>query len=63
MTRPPDSLTPHQLVARWRGAVKVRTLANWRAAGRGPAFLKLGGRVVYLMNDVLLYESANRRAT
>jgi len=33
--------------------VSVHTLANWRAAGRGPAFLRIGrGRVRYREVDL-----------
>jgi hypothetical protein len=30
----------------------ARTLANWRSAGRGPRYLKAGGRVRYLRDDL-----------
>ena len=29
-----------------------QTLANWRCEGRGPAFIKLGGRVAYRGDDL-----------
>ena len=29
------------------------TLAHWRSEGRGPAFVKLGSRVVYRGRDLL----------
>lgn len=28
------------------------TLAHWRSAGRGPAFIKLGGRIAYRGSDL-----------
>jgi predicted site-specific integrase-resolvase len=35
-------LTPRDVAARL--AVSLDTLARWRAEGRGPAYVKLGGR-------------------
>lgn len=55
-------LTPADLVARWNGAVTTGPLANWRCAGRGPAFVKLGHRTVrYALADVARFERANKR--
>ena len=42
--QPGDILTPAELAAEYRLA--ERTLANWRARGEGPRFLKLGKRAV-----------------
>ena len=37
--------------------VSPRTLERWRWIGQGPRFLKLGGgRVVYRLQDVEIYE-------
>lgn len=54
-------LTPDELVARWEGAVTTRTLANWRAAGRGPSFTKIGRSVRYSVEDVEAYEAQQKR--
>jgi phosphatidylserine decarboxylase len=54
-------LTPQELLARWKGQVAAATLATWRSRGGGPAFTKLGGRVVYSIRDVEAYEARNRR--
>lgn len=54
-----EYLTPAQLSARWGGAVKVLTLANWRSKGRGPAFVKFGSRVRYRLDQVVKWEAAN----
>jgi hypothetical protein len=35
-----------------------RTLERWRWLGQGPAFLKIGGRVVYRLADIEAYEAA-----
>ena len=55
-----EFLTPHQLVARWKNAVTRGTLANWRVRGTGPAFSKVGARVVYRLADVEEYEAKTR---
>ena len=41
-------------------ALKPKTLHNWRAQGRGPAFVKLGGRVLYPIRDLEAFVAANR---
>jgi hypothetical protein len=38
-----------------------RTLANWRCSRRGPAFMKLGGRVVYSEQALLAWAAAQSR--
>jgi hypothetical protein len=45
------------------GGVAVGTLANWRWLGRGPAWIKRGGRVVYRPADLYSYLAARRRQT
>lgn len=49
-------LTPADLAQRW--GMSIGTLANDRSAGRGPAYVKLGGRVVYRLVDIEAYEAA-----
>jgi predicted site-specific integrase-resolvase len=48
-------LDQKQLAARW--GVSTRTLESWRWRGEGPVFLKLGGRVVYRLEDIERYEA------
>ena len=45
-----------ELAARWR--ISPRTLEQWRWRGKGPQFLKLGGRVVYRLSDIEEFEQA-----
>jgi hypothetical protein len=52
----PDLLTDAQLAARWQ--LSRGTLANQRSQGRGPAYLKLAGRVRYRRADIEAYEQA-----
>lgn len=51
-----DYLTPKELVARYRATITVRTLANWRSSGEGPAYTKIGGRVLYAVAGVTAWE-------
>lgn len=53
----PEYLTPNELCARYKGAISPRTLANWRSQRIGPAFVKIGGRVLYAVEAVLRWES------
>jgi hypothetical protein len=56
-----EFLTVDQLLARWLGQVSKATLATWRSRGNGPAFVKVGGRVLYRLADVIAYEAKNTR--
>lgn len=57
-----DYLTPSQLVERWKDTpfpVSLVTLARWRRANTGPAFIKAGhknARVYYFIKAVEVYE-------
>ena len=44
-----------ELAARWK--ISPRTLERWRWTGEGPAFIKIGRRVVYRLEDVEAYEA------
>ena len=41
---------------RYNGRVSVRTLANWRWAGNGPKFTRIGGRILYELNELVHWE-------
>lgn len=47
-------LNQKELARRW--GISHRTLKRWRYSGQGPAFLKLGGRVLYRLADVEAFE-------
>jgi hypothetical protein len=49
-------LNQTELAGRWR--VSERTLERWRWRKIGPSYLKVGGRVVYRLVDVLAFEKA-----
>lgn len=55
-------LTPKELAERWRNIVTLSTLDNWRSSqNRGPRFVKIGGRVLYPLHEVVAYETRNLR--
>ena len=41
--------------------ISPRTLERWRWAGEGPRYMKVGGRVVYRLEDVEGYEASQLR--
>ena len=47
-------LTPEQLSLRW--SLPLSTLSQWRWAGKGPEFIKMGKRVRYMLEDVESFE-------
>ena len=52
-------LTPQQLADRYGGRISVRTLANWRCYGNGPKFTRIGGRILYELSELLVWEAKN----
>ena len=54
-------LSASELADRWSGAVTKGTLANWRSNNKGPAFVKVGSRVRYPLDQVVAYEAVNLR--
>ena len=48
-------LTAQQLADRWPQT--LGTLAVWRCRGLGPAWSKIGGRVVYYVDVIEAYEN------
>jgi hypothetical protein len=48
-----------ELSRRW--SLSPRTLERWRWLGEGPRFLKIGGRVVYWLEDIEAYEVEQMR--
>jgi hypothetical protein len=55
----PVLLSPRQLAARW--GLSEKTLERWRMLGTGPVFLKLGGRVLYRIDEVEAHEQQRTR--
>jgi hypothetical protein len=52
-------LHQRDLAERWR--ISERTLERWRWLKLGPAYIKIGGRVVYALDDVEAYEARRRK--
>ena len=48
-----------ELARRW--SLSHRTLERWRWEGRGPRYLKIGGRIVYRLSDIEAYEADQQR--
>ena len=60
VTLPPtELLSPRQLAARW--GLSEKTLERWRMLGTGPAFLKLGSRVLYPIDAIEAHERRHSR--
>jgi hypothetical protein len=48
-----------QLARRW--SISPRTLERWRWLRQGPAYLRIGGRIVYRLEDIEGFEAASIR--
>lgn len=55
-----QNLDQKSLAKRW--LISPRTLEQWRWQGRGPRYLKIGGRVIYPLPEVEAYEAAHLHA-
>lgn len=47
-------LTSKEVADRWR--LSDQTLANWRHAGKGPPFIRVGSRVLYPIEGIQSWE-------
>jgi predicted site-specific integrase-resolvase len=54
-------LNQTEVAQRW--SVSHRTLERWRRIGQGPRFLKVGGKVVYRIEDIEAYEVEQLRTS
>ena len=61
MTGLAHHLNQVELARRWR--ISHRTLERWRWLRQGPRYLKIGGRVVYRLEDIEAYEAEQARST
>jgi hypothetical protein len=57
--RPVRHLNQIDLSRRW--SISPRTLERWRWLKAGPRYLKIGGRVVYRLEDVEAFEAAQTK--
>ena len=51
-------VTQAELARRWR--MSGRTLERWRAERYGPLWIRIGGRILYRLEDILAYEDRQR---
>ncbi len=54
-------VTQTELARRW--SISPRTLERWRWIGEGPRFLKIGGRVLYRLDEIEAFESRQTRSS
>ena len=54
-------INQRELATRW--GMSERTLERWRCIGWGPCFIKLGGRIIYRVEDIEAYEMNNMRVS
>lgn len=54
-------LTPQEVVDYFDGMINLNTLANWRHKNRGPAYLKIGGRVRYPKSVIEQFKHSSYR--
>jgi hypothetical protein len=59
--RGPRHLNQVDLARRW--SMSPRTLERWRWLGRGCRYVKIGGRVVYRVEDVEAFEAQQTRSS
>jgi hypothetical protein len=52
-------LTAEEVAQRYRGAVSVGTLRNWRAMRVGPTFVKIGKAVLYPIDELDDWDKRN----
>ena len=49
-----------ELSRRW--SISPRTLERWRWLHQGPRYLKIGGRILYRLDDIETYEASQVHA-
>lgn len=59
MDSPIKFLNQRDLALRWQ--ISPKTLEAWRSQRRGPAYLKIGGRVLYRLEDIEAWEAEQVR--
>jgi len=52
-------LTAEEVSERYRGAVSVGTLRNWRAIRVGPPFVKIGKAILYPVDELDAWDKRN----
>lgn len=57
ITENPTYLEPREVADRFK--ISENTLAGWRKKNSGPDYKKFGGKILYLLEDVIKYEKEN----
>ena len=52
-------LTSKEVADRWR--LSDQTMANWRHAGKGPPFIRVGSRVLYPIEGINAFEKLSQQ--
>ena len=52
-------LTAEEVAERYRGAISIGTLRNWRAMRIGPTFVKIGKAVLYPVSELDAWDEKN----
>jgi predicted site-specific integrase-resolvase len=52
-------LNSNEVSKRW--GMSPQTLARWRCEGRGPQYMKIGGKILYRLQDVEQFERQSIR--
>lgn len=47
-------ISERELAARW--GKSVRSLQRWRAEGCGPQYMRIGGSILYRIEDIVTFE-------
>lgn len=53
-----NMINERQLADRW--GMNPGTFGVWRNKGKGPPYLKLEGKVMYALKDIIAYENAKK---
>ncbi|WP_244840118.1 helix-turn-helix domain-containing protein [Mesorhizobium sp. 131-2-5] len=51
--------TPEEVIERYRDAISLGTLRNWRSMRIGPAFVKIGKSILYPVSELDIWDQKN----
>jgi hypothetical protein len=60
-TAPSRRLMPPAAAGEYLGGIAKQSLAKWRCEGRGPEFVRVGGRIMYERSALDAWVDARRR--
>ena len=59
-TAEPEPLVAPKRVSEFLGEIAEQTLANWRSAGTGPPYHKIGNQVRYRLSEVAAWVESQK---